>query len=127
MQDQHQYWREAANGLGTLPYFVGNTLVDLYYVLLAPLLFVGPYWNLTLPGTTVANYGVVSMAVVWWSSGVAYMLSAALPPKSTLVATVFLCLIVGAFISGLDPTVAQSRGKPMEWVLSLSFSRCGQA
>jgi hypothetical protein len=126
MQDQPQYWREAANGLGSLPYFVGNSFVDLYYVLLAPMLFIGPYWNLTLPQTTVVNYGIVSMATVWWSSGIAYLLSASLPPKSTLVATVFLCLVVGAFISGLGPTVADARGKPMEWLLALSYSRCAK-
>jgi ABC-2 type transporter len=124
VQDQHQYWREASNGLGTLPYFLGNTFVDMYYVLLAPMLFVGPYWNLTLPRTGVISYYWVAAAVVWWSSGVAYVFSALLPPGSTLVATVFLCLVVGAFISGLETTVASSRGTFMEWVLACSYSRC---
>ena len=123
-QEQQQYWREAANGLGSLPYFLGNTFVDLYYVVLAPALFVGPYWNLTLPRTGVLAYYLVAAATVWWSSGVAYAISALLPPGSTLVATVFLCLVVGAFVSGLEPTVAAVRGGVYEWVLSLSYSRC---
>lgn len=63
------------------------------------------------------------MATVWWSSGIAYLLSASLPPKSTLVATVFVCLVVGAFISGLGPTVAAVRGTWTEWLLALSYSR----
>ena len=118
------YWREASNGLGTLPYFLGSTFVDLSYVVLAPMLFIGPYWNLTLPQTTVVSYYAVAAAVVWWSSGVAYAISALLPPGSTLVATVFLCLVVGAFISGLDPTVAEVRGTFMEGLLGLSYTRC---
>lgn len=44
MQDQTVYWREASNGLATLPYFLGSSFVDLYYVILAPLIFVGPWF-----------------------------------------------------------------------------------
>ena len=107
-----------------MPYFLGNIFVDLYYVILAPILFSGAYWNLTLPQTSVSSYCGVAMATVWWSSGAAYAISAVLPTGSTLVATVFLCLVTGAFVSGLEPTVAEARGSPTEWLLGFSFSRC---
>lgn len=34
LQEQHMYWREASKGLQTLPYFLGISLVDMYYVVL---------------------------------------------------------------------------------------------
>lgn len=91
----------------------------------APLLFVGPYWHLTLPTTSITTYYLVCTAITFWSSGVAYALSALLPVNSVLVGTVFTCLIVGAFLSGTGPSLASARGTAMEYVLSTSYSRCG--
>lgn len=68
-------------------------------------------------------YYLVCLAVTFWSSGVAYMLSALLPINSVLVGTVFTCLIMGAFLSGTGPSVASARGTVLEYVLSASYSR----
>ena len=40
----------------------------------------------------------------------AYTLSALLPRKQALVGTVFVALVMGAFINGLDPSLRQTRG-----------------
>ena len=124
LQDQTVYWREASNGLATLPYFLGSSFVDLYYIILAPLIFVGAYWHLTLPASSIPIYYLASLAAVWWSSGVAYAISGLLPSGSTLIATVFLCMVVGAFLSGTQPTIAETRDGLMGWVLSVSYTRC---
>lgn len=34
LQEQQMYWREASKGLRTLPYFLGISFVDMYYVVL---------------------------------------------------------------------------------------------
>lgn len=195
MQEQQIYWREASKGLQTLPYFLGISFVDMYYVFLvrclplpalrvphlcvfrmlaghctrnmvrkavlfthtshralavpdenvvkcpashvwmngaacclqAPMIFVGPYWHLTLPATSIITYYLVGFAVTFWGSGVAYMLSAVLPVNSVLVGTVFTCLVVGAFLSGTGPSIASARGTVIEFVLSASYSRCEPA
>lgn len=90
----------------------------------APMLFVGPYWHLTLPGTDIFLYYVICLAVVFWASGVAYMLSTTLPVNSVLVGTVFTCLIVGAFLSGTAPSIASVRGTAGEYLQAISYSRC---
>jgi hypothetical protein len=38
------------------------------------------------------------MCVCWWASGLAYLVSAALPPQTVLMAGVFIALILGAFL-----------------------------
>lgn len=93
------------------------------YCLQAPLLFVGPYWHLTLPATSIFTYYLVCFSVTFWGSGIAYMLSAVLPVNSVLVGTVFTCLVVGAFLSGTGPSIASVRGTVIEFVLSISYSR----
>jgi hypothetical protein len=118
------YWREASNGLAALPYFLGSSFVDVYYILLAPLIFVGTYWHLTLPAANILVYYLAFLAAVWWSSGVAYAISGLMPSSSTLIATVFLCMIVGAFLSGTQPTIAQARGGALDYLLRISYSRC---
>ena len=54
----------------------------------------------------------------------AYAISGLLPSGSTLIATVFLCMVVGAFLSGTQPTIAETRDGLMGWVLSVSYTRC---
>eukprot|EP00892_Ulva_mutabilis_P003872 jgi/Ulvmu1/1857/UM012_0013.1 len=122
-REQQMYWREASKGLRTLPYFLGISFIDMYYVILAPLLFVGPYWHLTLPAASITRYYLVCLAITFWSSGAAYALSALLPRHSVLVGTVFTSLIIGAFLSGTAPTLAAARGTPLEAVLLTSYSR----
>ena len=53
----------------------------------------------------------------------AYLVSAVLPPQNVLMAGVFLSLIFGAFLHGLAPTIADSRGSVVEFVLGLSYNR----
>jgi hypothetical protein len=52
---------------------------------------------------------LAALGVCWWSSGVAYTLCALLPKKQTLVGTVFVALVMGAFINGIDPSLRQTR------------------
>ncbi|KXZ50275.1 hypothetical protein GPECTOR_17g914 [Gonium pectorale] len=61
--------------------------------------------------------------VCWWCSGMAYLVSAVLPPQSVLMAGVFIALICGAFLHGLSPTLAAARGTALEGVLGLSYNR----
>lgn len=65
--------------------------------------------------------------VCWWSSGMAYLVSALLPPQSVLMAGVFTSLIFGAFLHGLSPTIASSRASAVEFVLALSYNRWARA
>jgi hypothetical protein len=45
-----------------------------------------------------ASYYLVGLEVCWWASGAAYLISAAMPPATVLMAGVFVALILGAFV-----------------------------
>ena len=117
------YWRESASGLSTFPYFIGNSIIDMYYVVIAPLIFLGPYWHMTLPQTSYSSYYYVGLGVTFWTSGACYFLSSILPPESTLVAGVFFTLMIGAFVNGVDPPLASVRGTITEYLMSISYTR----
>ncbi len=44
------------------------------------------------------QYYLIAMMVCWWSSGMAYMVSACCPPATVLMTGVFVALILGAFL-----------------------------
>ncbi len=63
-----------------------QVLVDLWWVVLSPALFLGVYYHVLLPGMSFTAYYSVALGVVWWVSGLAYLTSMLVPVKNTLVA-----------------------------------------
>ena len=53
----------------------------------------------------------------------AYLISALLPPSTVLMTGVFVALILGAFVQGLTPTIASSRGTFLEVLMGISYNR----
>jgi hypothetical protein len=53
----------------------------------------------------------------------AYAMCASLPKSQAQVASVFLALVMGAFINGLNPSLRAARGSVMEDIQALSYSR----
>ncbi|KXZ50300.1 hypothetical protein GPECTOR_17g939 [Gonium pectorale] len=116
-------WRESASGLSLPAYFFACNVIDWLWVLLAPAISLGPYYYLTLPRMAFGQLYAAGLGVCWWCSGMAYLVSAVLPPQSVLMAGVFIALICGAFLHGLSPTLAAARGTALEGVLGLSYNR----
>ncbi|PNH07622.1 ABC transporter G family member 28 [Tetrabaena socialis] len=116
-------WRESAAGMSTLAYYLSQNIIDQLWVFTAPALSLGVYYYLTLPRVPFSELYVVGVFVCWWASGMAYMVSAVLPPQNVLMAGVFVSLIFGAFLHGLSPSIASARGTLLEGVLGLSYNR----
>ncbi|KAG2452836.1 hypothetical protein HYH02_002182 [Chlamydomonas schloesseri] len=122
-QNRVLLWREAASGMSVLAYYLSQNIIDQIWVFTAPALSLGVYYYLTLPRMPFSEFYVVGLFVCWWASGMAYLVSAVLPPQNVLMAGVFISLIFGAFLHGLSPTVASARGTLLEGVLGLSYNR----
>ncbi|KAG2436216.1 hypothetical protein HXX76_006528 [Chlamydomonas incerta] len=122
-QNRVLLWREAASGMSVLAYYLSQNIIDQIWVFAAPALSLGVYYYLTLPRMPFSEFYVVGVFVCWWASGMAYLVSAVLPPQNVLMAGVFISLIFGAFLHGLSPTVASARGTLLEGVLGLSYNR----
>ncbi|GFR49862.1 hypothetical protein Agub_g11964 [Astrephomene gubernaculifera] len=116
-------WRESASGMSVAAYYLAQNVIDQLWVLAAPALSLGVYYYLTLPRMPFNEFYVVGLLVCWWASGMAYLVSAVLPPQNVLMAGVFISLIFGAFLHGLSPTIASTRGGLLEGVLGFSYNR----
>lgn len=116
--------RETDSKVSILPYFLAYGMVDLIWIVLLPIIFVIPYYYFTLPHTSLFSYLSVAVCICWWCSGAAYVLSALpLGLQWTNLFGVFVGIIFGAFLQGLNPTIAQSKGKLQEVFLHGSYNR----
>ncbi|KAG2488202.1 hypothetical protein HYH03_013196 [Edaphochlamys debaryana] len=118
--------RERGAGLSSTAYFAARCVTDLPWCLIAPAIFVLPYYALTAPRAPIQSYYVVAVGVWWWASGLSYLLTTLpmLPRSAAPTAAVLVTLIAGAFLHGSSsPTLASARGTPVEALLGLSYSR----
>lgn len=117
--------REIFNNLSLSGYYIAYTLVDLVWVFVVPLMYFLPYYYLTFPLTSFLQYYVIGCLVCWWSSGVAYILSASpLGLQWVSLIGVFIAIIFGAFINGLNPTISDANDSGIQKaILGASYNR----
>jgi hypothetical protein len=115
--------RELAAGLSEHAAYWGLIAVDALPVLVGPGVFLAVYYNVLLPEGGFGSYYLLALGTWWWASGMAHAVCALVPARSALVTAVFGVLIMGAFVNGLNPTIASARGGPMAAVLAGSYSR----
>jgi ABC-2 type transporter len=109
--------RELSNNIRLSAYFLAYNIVDLLWLGLLPLMYFVPYYFLTFPLTSFAYFYASGLMVCWWASGAAYVLSASpMALQWTNLIGVFIAVIFGAFINGLNPTIAEAQNN---WVLTI--------
>ena len=116
--------RETSEKIRTLSYFISYNLTDMFWIFTFPLVYSVIYFFISYPLTNFGYYFVTVLMTCWWTSGLAYALST-LPINinwANLIC-VFIIIIFGAFLQGLNPTINQSRGTIIEVLLSLSYNR----
>lgn len=115
--------RESECKINLFPFFLSYNALDSIWLFMVPMCFMVPYYTLTLPLSNFGSYFAVSVCVCWWTSGLAYIISF-LPIAfhwANLIA-VFVSIIFGAFLQGLNPTLANATGleKPL---IHFSYNR----
>lgn len=120
--------REIENKIGFTQFFAAYNVVDLCtWVALIPLMFTYPYYVLLSPNTPYVIFYGTGVMVCWWSSGLGYLVSA-LPLAlywCNLIA-VFISLILGAFLQGLEPTLNKARASSsgiLSFLTHVSYNR----
>jgi ABC-type multidrug transport system ATPase subunit len=116
--------REAEGNVGLLPFFIAYNITDLIWVFLLPLCFMIPFYYLTFPATSFGTYLGVGFMICWWTSGCAYIVSS-LPLAmhwATLI-SVFVSVILGAFLQGLNPSIHESHRTFQGAIIHTSFNR----
>lgn len=117
--------REVHNNIPLSAYYIAYNIVDFIWIAVIPLVFFIPYYYMTFPEAPFIYFYISAALVCWWASGVAYMLSATpLAMQWTILFGVFIAVIFGAFIHGMNPSLSDGRKSPiLNMVLSLSYNR----
>lgn len=116
--------RETDAKIGVWSFLMAYAISDFLWITVIPIMFMVPYYYLTLPLTPFRELFGIAVLVCWWTSGVAYIISA-LPLAmhwANLIA-VFVSVIYGAFLQGLDPTINESIKTFQSALIHMSYNR----
>jgi len=119
------YWREAAMGMNRVAYFCGKNVSELPKLLLImPLAFLCVLYMFTVPRATFMDLFLVMSSSTFACSGVAYLISVAVSPKSSQLALVVFILL-SCMVGGSNPTLTTlfEFGSIIEAFCSCSFAR----
>lgn len=99
------YWREAASGVDRLSYFLAENVAQLWiYLIAAPIVYLAVFYPLTSPRAEFVSYYWIIMMTVFAASGMGYLISVLVAPKSSQMAAVVVSLIT-SMLSGANPTL----------------------
>ncbi|KAK9803611.1 hypothetical protein WJX72_004863 [[Myrmecia] bisecta] len=121
-KDRLVFWRESASGLRTPAYFFSAITLHMIDVLAQPAIFMSLYYTLTLPEIAFVDYYTVSLLVVWYTTGLGYLLSVVMAPQNSMVAVVAVTLVFGGFLNGVEPKY-RSLTQLMKHVFGISYGK----
>jgi hypothetical protein len=79
--DKLQFWRECSSGINRLAFFLAKDTVDLSHVIIKPALYLSMFYFYNNPRSSFMEVYVVTLALVYCCSGIAYVLSIVLRPQ----------------------------------------------
>lgn len=100
------------------------TLLHLPFTLIFSFLYVAPYWNLIVPDVSFLSTWWVFIGVHFACSGGGMLLSVCFAPISALLSGVMLPLIIGGFLNGVSPPLAEM-SPVLRFFADISYSRYG--
>ena len=80
--DRLQYWRESAAGMNRLAYFIAKDSVDLFNIVIKPLVYLSMFYYFNNPRSTFVQNYIVTLALVYCVVGIAYIFAVTLNPGS---------------------------------------------
>jgi len=122
--DKEVMSREIKNGLPLTACLISYGVIDALWLFIIPCLYFAIYYYMTFPTADIGWFMLTGIMVEWWVSGMAYIVSF-LPIGAAWVnlVGVFISIVFGAFINGINPTVADVKGGIGEVILGLSYNR----
>ena len=104
--ERMMYWREASSGTSTLSYFVAKNLVFMADVIILPLAYTIAFRILSRPTMPFREMAVALVLGAWATSGIGMFISTLLHPNQALLLGVLSALILGGFLAGVNPKIA---------------------
>mmetsp|Transcript_20834 Transcript_20834/g.39835 ORF Transcript_20834/g.39835 Transcript_20834/m.39835 type:complete len:609 (+) Transcript_20834:135-1961(+) len=121
--EKRMHLHERRMGVNMLSYFLGKCICIQIDVFMHPLLFLCTYYNFVYTNIDFATFWILLILTSWVSSGIGMILSEALSPEPALLGATVVPLILGVFLGGIDPRLAdldaEMRGvcalSPVRW------------
>lgn len=78
--DKLTFWRESASGINRGAYFLAKDVVDLFNVVIKPVIYLSMFYFFSNPRSTFASNFTVTLVLVYCVTGIAYICSILLQP-----------------------------------------------
>lgn len=78
--DKLHYRRESESGMSTLAYFLSKDTVDLFNVLIKPLVFLSMFYSFSNPRSTFPENYIILLCLTYCVTGIGYVFAIALQP-----------------------------------------------
>lgn len=121
--EQVNYFREAASGLLSVPYFFGKWLTDFPRVFGATVFFYLAF-SIRFQNTSTDSTELFSLilAFYWYGFSMGYLVSQIVSMKQAALTGVLVALIFAVALSGINPTMSEVQDKPRSqqilWAIS---------
>lgn len=105
--DKLHYKRERDAGTSTLAYFLSKDTIDLFNILIKPLVFLSMYYSFSNPRSTFLENYIIVLCLMYCVTGIGYVFAIALQPaQAQLVANSHIFLLSHlVFLSWADNSV----------------------
>ncbi|KAL8516650.1 hypothetical protein ACS0TY_015055 [Phlomoides rotata] len=92
--DKLQYQRESDSGMSSLAYFLSKDTVDLFNVLVKPLVFLSMFYSFSNPRSTFPENYIVLLCLVYCVTGMAYVFAIFLQPAQAQLWCVLIPVVL---------------------------------
>ncbi|KAK0605131.1 hypothetical protein LWI29_023090 [Acer saccharum] len=92
--DKLHYWRESGSGMSSLAYFLSKDTVDLFNILIKPLVYLSMFYFFNNPRSSVYDNYFVLVCLVYCVTGLAYILAICFEPGPAQLWSVLLPVVL---------------------------------
>ncbi|KAF3795892.1 ABC transporter G family member 28, partial [Nymphaea thermarum] len=92
--DKLQYWRESASGISSLAYFLSKDTVDLFSVIVKPVVYLSMFYFFSNPRSSFLDNYIVLLVLVYCVTGIAYVFAVVLEPAPAQLWSVLLPVVL---------------------------------
>jgi len=79
-QEKLQFWRESASGINRVAYFLAKDTVDLFNVLVKPVIYLSMFYYFSNPRSSFLENFEITVVFVYCVTGIAYIFAILLQP-----------------------------------------------
>ncbi|KAJ7295013.1 hypothetical protein O6H91_Y217800 [Diphasiastrum complanatum] len=91
--DRLQFWRESASGINRVAYFLAKDTTDHFNTALKPIVYLCMFYFFNDPRSTFVSNFIVTLALVYCVTGIAYIFAITLQPATAQLCSVFVPIV----------------------------------